>query len=130
MSGESEDQLAYLVTLDEMATGWSDEDRHVLPDLSEMPPGPYLAILLEHFDRKSLNGYDVVRLLQARERQLAHLQAGSMADTVETAYSAPGDSDSDVNRLQDQFEYAADELRPALTRPAGRLSIACPWRAM
>ncbi|HXV69792.1 MAG TPA: hypothetical protein VEB69_00155 [Acidimicrobiia bacterium] len=34
----------------------------------------------------------MVRLLQ--ERQLALAQAGVMADTVETAYSAPGDSGS------------------------------------
>lgn len=115
LSGESEDQLAYLATLDELATGWPEEDRHVLPDLSSIPPGPYLAVLLEQLDRKRLNGFDVVRLLQARERQLAHTQAGSMADAVETAYSAPGDSESDVARLQEQFEYAADELRPALT---------------
>lgn len=115
LSGGSEDQLAYLVTVDEMANGWETPDRHVLPDLSRIPPGPYLAVLLEHFDRKNLNGFDAVRLLQARERQLAHLQAGSMADALETAYSAPGDSQSDVERLQEQFEYAADELRPALT---------------
>jgi hypothetical protein len=115
LSGEREDQLAYQVTVDEMATGWTDDDRHVLPDLSAIPPGPYLGALLEHFDRKKLNGFDVVRLMQARERQLAHLQAGSMADAVETAYSAPGDSESDVSRLGEQFEYAADELRPALT---------------
>ena len=115
LSGENEDQLAYLVTLDVMASGRVDDDRHVMPDLSSIPPGPYLAVLLEYFDRKRLNGYDVVRLLQARERQLAHTQAGSMADVVETAYSAPGNSESDVARLQEQFEFAADELRPALT---------------
>lgn len=115
LSGESDDLLAFMVTVDEMATGRAEEDRHVLPDLSAIPPGPYLAVLLEHIDRQKLNGYDVVRLLQARERQLAHLQAGSMADVVETAYSAPGDSESDVDRLEEQFEYASDELRPALT---------------
>lgn len=115
LSGEREDQVAYLATIAEMATGWVDDDRHLLPDLSTIPPGPFLAVLLEHFDRTRLNGFDVVRLLQARERQLAHVQAGSMADVVETAYSASGDSGSDVDRLEEQFVYAADELRPALT---------------
>ncbi|MGD2043370.1 MAG: DUF222 domain-containing protein [Acidimicrobiia bacterium] len=109
------DDLSYLITIDEMKTGWSDDAHHFLPDLSSIPPGPYLAMLLEFFDREKLNGFDVVRLLQARERQLAHIQAQAMADTVETAYSAPGHSGSDVERLQEQFEYAADELRPALT---------------
>jgi hypothetical protein len=83
-----------------MAAGTVDVGRHVLPDLSSIPPCPFLAVLLEHFDRKRSNGFDIVRLLLARERQLAHIQAGSMADAVETAYSAPGDSESDVNRLQ------------------------------
>ena len=115
LSGESEDQLAYLVTLDEIATGWTDGDRHELPDIEAFPPSSYLAVLLEHFDRKNLNGHDVVRLLKARERQLAHLQAQIMADTVETSYSAPGDSESDVDRVEELFEWAADELRPALT---------------
>lgn len=114
LSGESDD-LSYLITVDEMSTGWSDDERHALPDLSSIPPGPYLAVILEYLDREKLNGFDVVRLLQARERQLAHIQARAMADTVETAYSAPGDADSEVGRLQEQFEYAADELRPALT---------------
>lgn len=57
----------------------------------------------------------MVRLLQARERQLAHVQAEGMADTVEMSYAAPGDSSSGVDRLEEQFEYASDELRPALT---------------
>lgn len=114
VSGESEDQ-EYLITLDEMATGWSDDDRHVLPDLSVLVPGPFLAVLVESVDRSRLNGFDVVRLLQGRERQLAHLQAGSMADTVETAHAAPGDAGNGFDRLDEQFEYAADELRPALT---------------
>lgn len=128
LCGESEDQLAYLVTIDEMATGRVDEDRHLMPDVSSIPPGPFLAVLVEHFDRKRLNGFDVVRLLKARERQLAHVQAGLMADAVETAYSAPGDSESNVERLEEQFEYASDEIRAALllTRAAAgyRLSMA------
>lgn len=113
-TGESED-AAYFVTVDEMTSGWEKDAHHSLPELSDVPPGPFLAVLLEHFERTRLNGFEVIRLVQARERQLAHLQAEGMADLVETAYSAPGDSDSDVLRLEEQFEYAADELRPALT---------------
>lgn len=112
---EAADQLAYELTCRELADGWADERRHDLPDLDSIPPGPFLAILLERVNRTKLNGFDVVRVLQARERQLAHIQAQTLADAVETAYSAPGGSDSDVQRLQEQFEYAADELRPALT---------------
>ena len=115
LSGGSEDEEAYLITVDELASGWSLADRYELPDVESLSPGPFLAVLLEFLDRSWLNGHDVVRLLQARERQVAHLQAGSMADMVEVSYSAPGDADSGVERLADQFEYAADELRPALT---------------
>lgn len=115
LSGESEDQIAYLATLDELATGWSEEDRHHLPSIETIEPGPYLAVLLEHFERRRLNGHDVVRLLRARERQLAHVQAGSMADCVEISYSAAGHAGSHVERLPEQFEYASDEIRAALT---------------
>jgi len=114
-SGGSEDEEAYLITVDELASGWESSDRHVLPHVESLPPGPFLALLLEFVDRSKLNGHDVVRLLKARERQKAHLEAGSMADMVEVAYSAPGDADSGPERLQAQVEYAADELRPALT---------------
>lgn len=109
------DDLAYLITVDSMASGWPDDEGAWLPELCSIPVGTYLAAVLEHTDRSKLNGYDVVRLLQARERQLAHYQADSMADTVEMAYAAPGDADSEPRRLDEQFEYAADELRPALT---------------
>jgi hypothetical protein len=98
-----------------MNTGWAPDDRETLPDLESIVPGSFLAVVLEHVDRERLNGHDVVRLLQARERQLAHLQAGSMADTVETAYSAPGGADSLIERLDEPFEYASDEIRAALT---------------
>jgi len=118
-SGESDgrhgEDFAYLISVDEMDTGWAPDEREVLPDLESMVPGVFLAVVLEHVDRRRLNGHDVVRLLQARERQLAHLQAGSMADTVETAYSAPGEGDSKIERLGEQFEYASDEIRAALT---------------
>lgn len=110
-----EDQLAYEVTCRVLADGWGPEDRDVLPDLESIPPGPFLAVVLERADRSRLNGFDLVRLLQARERQNAHGAAQSMADVVEVSYSAPGDAGSEPDRLREQFEFAADELRPALT---------------
>jgi hypothetical protein len=109
------DDLCFVITEDELASGWAVEDRHVLPDLDALPPGPFMAVLLEHVDRSKLNGFDLVRVLQARERQIAHSQAGSMADAVEVSYSAPGDADSEAIRLQEAFEFASDEIRAALT---------------
>lgn len=112
---EAEDRLAYELTCGELADDWADEDRDVLAGIESIPPGPFLAVVLEGVDRSRLNGHDVVRLLKARERQIAHCQAGSIADMVEMSYSAPGAADSEPERLAEQFEYAADELRPALT---------------
>lgn len=111
----AEDQFAYGVTCLEMADGWDEPERHVLPDLSSITPGPFLEAVLTSVDRRRLNGYDLVRLVQARERLVAHAQAGSMADMVEMSYSAPGQSHTDPERLSEVFDSAADELRPALT---------------
>ena len=108
------DDLTYILTVDELNTGWIEEDRHVLPELESMPPGPFLAIVLESIDRSRLNGYDLVRLLRARERQLAHCQADGMSDMVEISYAAPGDSESNPDRLAEAFEFASDEIRAAL----------------
>jgi hypothetical protein len=75
-----------------------------------------------------LNGFDLVEVLKARERLVAHFQAGSAADTYELAYAAPGDAEAEVERTDFPDEFAADELRPALaiTRRAAdlRLSVA------
>jgi hypothetical protein len=109
------DDLCFLITEDELATGWPEDDRYVIPDLNAIPAGPFLAVLLEHVDRSKLNGFDLVRVLQARERQIAHTQAGYMADAVEISYAAPGDAGSDPMRLQEAFEFASDEIRAALT---------------
>lgn len=87
----AEDRLAYEITCRDLSDGWTDDVPGELPDLAALPPGPYLAVLLEHIERSGLNGFDLVRLLQARERQLAHLQAQGMADVTEISYAAPGD---------------------------------------
>ena len=108
------DDFVYLMTADEMNTGWVDDERDVLPDLEAIPPGPFLAVLLESMDRSKLNGFDLVRLLRARERQVSHGQAGAMADTVEISYAAPGDAGSEPERLAEAFRFASDEIRAAL----------------
>ncbi len=103
------------------------EDRWVLPPLEGMAPGFLLGVLLEGPDRSRLNGHDLVRLLQATERQVAHLQAQSAAVVVEVAYTPPGSADGPVERGEFD-ELAADEVRAALvlTRRAAakRLGLA------
>ena len=122
---EAEDEFAFGLTCRLLADGWVDEDQHCLPDLNRIPPGPFLAVVLEGVDRSRLNGFDLVCLLQARERLVSHCQAGSMADMVEISYAAPGGRDVEPGRLLEAFEYASDEIRAALslTRRGGEYRL-------
>jgi hypothetical protein len=114
------DDTVYAITELTLADGWVEGEQHSLPDIENIPPGVFLAIILAAVDRCKLNGYDLVRVLQARERLVSHNQAQSAADMVEISYTAPGDSRSAVARIQDQAEFASDEIRAALHRPEGR----------
>lgn len=122
------DDWVFELTVEALSAGWVEEDRHVLPDLESVLPGLFLMAIVGSVDRSKLNGFDLVRLLQARERLVAHGQAGSAADTWELAHAVSGDESSDPGRMVEGFEFAADELRPALriTRRAAdsRLSLA------
>lgn len=80
-----------------------------------MPPGPTLAAVLETLDESALNGHDLVTVLRAQARQVAHLQAKMYASMAAIAHCPPGDADSPVSRTYEQVEYAADEIRAALT---------------
>ena len=99
-------------------------------DPASTPPGPVLAGLLASIDRSKLNGYDLVVVMQARSRQLAHDQAELYADMVEVSYCPPGDQASPVAREPDMAEFAADEIRAALmlTRRAADSELALAWR--
>lgn len=98
----------------------------------QIPVGPVLGAAISGIDRQALNGYDLVRVLRAEERMIAHYQSRSIADMVEISYSSAGDADSPVVRLEDAFEHAADEIRAALTltrRAAeGRMAMASDIR--
>ena len=114
LSGESEDRVAYLATVDELATGWVDPDRHVLPDLEVIPVGPFLAAIVGSVERSRLNGYDVVRLMQAEARLENWAAAGKVASVAEVAYCPPGNADSSVERSSSAIEYAAGEVAAGL----------------
>lgn len=116
LSGESDDQLAYLITIDEMATGWLEPERHILPnDLEDIPAGPFLAAIVASVASTKLNGYDAVRLLKAEARLAASHEAGKLAAMVEVAMAPPGDADSPVERSYEATEYAACEIAAELT---------------
>jgi hypothetical protein len=88
-----------------------------LPEgLADMPPGPALAAALASIDRTDLTGYDMVVVLQARSRQLAHEQAEFAADLAAVADCVRAETahisyvwDSDIPKL------AAAEIAAALT---------------
>src|SRR3989337_3029428 len=65
----------------------AQDSREGLPEgLANMPPGHELGRLLEGIDRSQLNGHELVSLLQARARQVAHDQAEFYADMWELAF--------------------------------------------
>lgn len=90
--------------------------RGVLPDgLAEMAPGAALGTELDSVDRSSLNGHELVTLLQARVRQISHLQAQLYADMWELAHTPGGHAGSAPERLHVLDEFASDEIAAALT---------------
>lgn len=92
-----------------------EDRRHQLPPhLERMPPGPELLAFVSAVDRSKLNGHDLVRLIKARDRLIAHQQAEQNSDMVEMAHSAPSSADSLPERKQEAHEYASDEIRAAL----------------
>jgi hypothetical protein len=79
-----------------------------------MAPGPELATALAGIDRTTLNGYELVVLVQAERRQVAHYEAASFETMTELAHCAPGYAGSPPERHTEIDEFAADELRAAL----------------
>lgn len=125
------DQIAYELTCRALADGWHDDEQHALPDLDQISPGPLLFAILASVDRSKLNGYDLVRLLKARERLVSHCQAGGMADAVQMSYASPGDSESMPERTFESAEFAA-EIRERLPRvwrmlDSGSIDLARAW---
>lgn len=115
LSGGGEDEQAYLITLDELASGWVEPDRHVLPDLDSIPVGPFLAAIVGSVDRCRLNGHDVVRLMRAEARLENAAGAAKLASVAEVAFCPPGNADSAVERSPGAVEYAASEVAAGLT---------------
>jgi hypothetical protein len=83
--------------------------------LALVPPGAGLAAVLARVDRSVLNGFELVEVAKATARQVAHYQAELLATVRESAYCPPGDETSPPERTDRPQEYAADEVRFALT---------------
>lgn len=90
-------------------------ERHMLPDALEcIPPGPVLAAMLAALDRSLLNGHDLVRVLKAESRLVAHFEASRMMTMLEVAHASPGNARSPVERVEEENEFAGVELAAAL----------------
>ena len=100
-----------------------------LPEgMAGMAPGPELAQVLATVDRTRLNGHDLVVLLQAHNRQLAHYQAELYADMAEIAHCPDGDEFTEPQRQEPINPHRADEIGTALCwtrhRAGNELSLA------
>lgn len=71
--------------------------------------------MLAKLDRARLNGHDLVVVMEAHARQLAHYQAELLADMAEVSHCPPGDTDAAVARKSDVQAYAECEIAFALT---------------
>ena len=73
--GESEDELYALtcVALEDETSGDQDSLPH---NLDGAPPGSFLGAILSSIDLSRLSGHDVVTVMKAHQRQIAHHQAG------------------------------------------------------
>ncbi|BCB87221.1 HNH endonuclease signature motif containing protein [Phytohabitans suffuscus] len=91
------------------------EDGEGVSVLAGMPAGPELAAALACVDRPALNGFELVEVAKAITRQIAHDQAELLATVAEIAYCPLGDETSPAQRTDHPTEYAADEVRLALT---------------
>ena len=95
--------------LDDVAEGIGE-----LGYLADLAPGPELSAALAKIDRSRLAGYDLVTLLQAQARQVAHDQAelyATMAAVADATVAAWGLSEGG----SEAWEFQADEIRAALT---------------
>jgi hypothetical protein len=85
-----------------------------VPDrMADMPPGAELAAALAGLDLPRLPNHQIVDVLQAQARQLAHDQARLLATMVEVSRTVPGTPGP--LRTDERYAWAAGELAAALT---------------
>ncbi|MGQ0775288.1 MAG: DUF222 domain-containing protein [Pseudonocardiales bacterium] len=97
--------------------------RQLLPEgLAEIAPGPQLGAALAGLELPALAGSDLVDVLQARARQLAHEQAQLLAVMAEIGWCDPYARPDEVARLA-QLPDADESLVP----PADEIRAALAW---
>jgi Domain of unknown function (DUF222) len=86
------------------------------PDgLAEMAPGRRLAAILSTLDPARLNGWQLVVLLEAQNRQLAHDQARLLSTVRELSYAPPSGPDSPPRRQAKPNPFVSSEISFALS---------------
>ncbi|MDN5914736.1 MAG: HNH endonuclease [Pseudonocardia sp.] len=87
----------------------------VVPEgLAAMPPGPELACLLADVDPTLVPNDDVVDVLQACSRQLAHYQARMFDAMSEVISRLPFAGPLEIRRADHPDQYGSDEVAAAL----------------
>ncbi|MBC3192577.1 DUF222 domain-containing protein [Pseudonocardia sp. C8] len=87
----------------------------VVPEgLAGLPVGPGLAAALAGLDLARVPNDDIVDVLLAQSRQLAHEQARMLAALAEVVYRRPFAGPGQIHRGETPEPYAADEVRAAL----------------
>jgi hypothetical protein len=87
----------------------------LISDLDWLPPGVILSSALASVDRDRLSGHDLVSVLKARSRQIAHDQAELLADiesVSETIGELINDPDPDDRTV---YDATSSEISAALT---------------
>jgi hypothetical protein len=87
----------------------------VVPEgLAAIPPGPELATPLDALEVSRVPNDDIVDVLMAQSRQLAHEQARMFATLTEVIHRRPLAGPSEIRRSDVPEPYGADEVRAAL----------------
>jgi Domain of unknown function (DUF222) len=106
----------------------SEAPRRLPEDVEFMAPGPVLAALLDSVDRRALSGGDRLRLAQARNRLVSHLQAQLLEDLYAVSWEEPPADGPVAPQQASRYPWAETELAFAMrwtrTAAGGRLEQA------
>jgi hypothetical protein len=111
LSGESNDEL-YELTCAAFDEDTTDRQNSLPHNLDDVTPGPFLGAILSSIDLSRLGGHDVITVMKAHQRQVAHHQAGMYAAMYETAHCTDPDT---TRRTEVVNEFAPEEIGAALT---------------
>jgi Domain of unknown function (DUF222) len=82
-------------------------------ELADIPPGPELAAALAGMELGAVPNDQIVDVLQAQARQLAHEQARMLATLVEVSRTTPGVAGP--RRAEEAYAWASGEISAALS---------------